>query len=40
MGKLYILGDIGDYSTNLKDIILKIKKKIKDDDIIIVLGEN
>lgn len=40
MGKLYILGDIGDYSTNLKDIILKIKKKIKDDDIIIVLGDN
>tara|TARA_A100001015_G_C14931800_1_gene688768 strand:- start:550 stop:1374 length:825 start_codon:yes stop_codon:yes gene_type:complete len=40
MTKLYLLGDIGDYSKKLNNLLKKIKQNIKQDDLIIILGDN
>ena len=38
--KLYLLGDIGHFTDDLKNLLIKIKKNLNDDDIIILLGDN
>ena len=37
---IYLLGDIGMYNTNLKELLINIKSNIKNEDIIILLGDN
>ena len=37
---IYFLGDIGLYNTNLVNLLYEIKKTIKNEDIIILLGDN
>jgi hypothetical protein len=38
--KLYLLGDIGHYTDDLKNLLTKIKKNLNTDDILILLGDN
>lgn len=38
--KIYFLGDIGKYNNNLTNLLNKIKKTLKNEDILILLGDN
>ena len=37
---IYLLGDIGHYNTEFKILLDLIKKKLKKEDILVLLGDN